>query len=919
MPDAPPPAPRPAFYVFSSHWDREWYRPLQVFRYELVELFDRVLDALASGELAGPFFTDGQCVQLEDYLEIRPERREELGRALRRGDIVSGPWYTLADELLVSGESLIRNLRLGRERVRALGAEPSDAGFLCDLFGHNSQMPGILAAFDIPAAYLWRGINLHATRNFLWTGADGTQLPCHRFGTNGYWGYAVNVGQFTDHAEARPRVEDGVPAYHRRLREYLAAEAARTPIDAVLLFDGPDHNGLDAATYGLLKENLGEIEAGGERFALRHVGLDEHQRAVVDQAARITERKQGELRAFGTEPIGIDQQWLTGGTSASRVWIKQQNCRCQALLCHWAEPWGFLAEGVRGRPEAPGFMDHAWATLMKNHPHDSICGCSIDDVHRDMAGRFRQVEQLALKSTRASLAGIAGGIDTAVGADEERLVLFNPLPRADDGVAEVDVEVPTGWPEAETFGIDEEPVTAFVLVDGGGERVPYQLLSQRRDAKRVFRLPARNPKQERCHRVRVALRAGLPPLGWRALAVRAVPADEPAPGRRLGRGLATGAASIDNGRLRVSVGNDGTLAVLDHASGEAYRGLLGLEDNGDAGDGWHHEAPVNDRLIGSLGAPFSVALVEDGPLQATLEVTTRLRVPASLQRHGLTRSPRTVELPVTQRVTVRGGEACVRVRCTVENTAEDHRLRVLFPTGADVDRYAVDSPFDAVERPVGVAADAAGWRETAYEVGPQQSWTAAWDGRRGLAVVTAGLMETCVRDLPDRPIALTLFRSNRRTPFSEGEPDGQLPGAMGFGFSIHPLSAAPDPVGLTEAGQRLNAGAQAVQKQGVHAGFWHRPAGLAAAGSAAELRGAVVLSSLRRVGDGIEARLFNPAGEPAAFSLSLHPPARGPLATAQRVNGESRPLEEPHTLRDGVLHATLAAKAFETFRFGSPA
>ena len=56
--------------------------------------------------LRGPFQTDGQAIILEDYLEIRPERRAQLQRLAREGKLVIGPWYVLPDEFLVSGESL---------------------------------------------------------------------------------------------------------------------------------------------------------------------------------------------------------------------------------------------------------------------------------------------------------------------------------------------------------------------------------------------------------------------------------------------------------------------------------------------------------------------------------------------------------------------------------------------------------------------------------------------------------------------------------------------------------------------------------------------------------------------------------------------------------------------------------------------
>ena len=138
---------RPIYYVLSTHWDREWYQPFQDYRYRLVKLLDKTMAAMESGELRGPFCADGQAVIAEDYLEIRPDKREEFDRMVQTGKIRLGPWYVQPDEFLVSGESLVRNIRLGREVARAHGGEPSDAGFSCDVFGHNSQLPQIFNGF----------------------------------------------------------------------------------------------------------------------------------------------------------------------------------------------------------------------------------------------------------------------------------------------------------------------------------------------------------------------------------------------------------------------------------------------------------------------------------------------------------------------------------------------------------------------------------------------------------------------------------------------------------------------------------------------------------------------------------------------------------------------------------------------------
>ena len=75
--------------VSHTHWDREWYQPAGRFRQRLVALIDALLDDKAD---VAPFLLDGQAIVLEDYLAIRPERRDELAARLRSGSLEAGPW-----------------------------------------------------------------------------------------------------------------------------------------------------------------------------------------------------------------------------------------------------------------------------------------------------------------------------------------------------------------------------------------------------------------------------------------------------------------------------------------------------------------------------------------------------------------------------------------------------------------------------------------------------------------------------------------------------------------------------------------------------------------------------------------------------------------------------------------------------------
>ena len=125
-----PARPTTIHLVPHTHWDREWYRPFQSFRMQLVDLVDRVLDMLEA-EPAFAFTLDGQLATVDDYLEIRPEQEERLRRHAESGRLALGPWQILMDEFLVSGETLVRNLEMGWARSEAAGSCSARSALRC--------------------------------------------------------------------------------------------------------------------------------------------------------------------------------------------------------------------------------------------------------------------------------------------------------------------------------------------------------------------------------------------------------------------------------------------------------------------------------------------------------------------------------------------------------------------------------------------------------------------------------------------------------------------------------------------------------------------------------------------------------------------------------------------------------------------
>lgn len=148
---------------------------------------------------------------LEDYLELRPEQRERLAARIREGRILIGPWYTMPDLFCPDGESLVRNLLLGRRISREWDVEPMPVGFTCDMFGHPSQMPQLFEQFGYRDVVMGRGANEHDTPMFFnWEAPDGTTVLAFNLrDAMGYGAFAQPRSVLeSEPAEARHRVPD---------------------------------------------------------------------------------------------------------------------------------------------------------------------------------------------------------------------------------------------------------------------------------------------------------------------------------------------------------------------------------------------------------------------------------------------------------------------------------------------------------------------------------------------------------------------------------------------------------------------------------------------------------------------------------------------------------------------------------------
>jgi mannosylglycerate hydrolase len=267
-------------------------------------------------------------------------------------------------------------------------------------------------------------------------------------------------------------------------------------------------------------------------------------------------------------------------------------------------------------------------------------------------------------------------------------------------------------------------------------------------------------------------------------------------------GLFTASDTMDNGHCVVRVLPNGTLELTDKATGAVYRGLMGFDDCGDAGNGLEQVSPLADRVITSLGGRAEISVVQDSALTASLRVRLVMEIPEGLTPDGSGRSERTVPCIVTSTVSLRRGSRAVEIRTTVENSARDHRLRVLFSSGIESDTVWAEEPFDVIERavrlpdpcaplPAGVQTDLSD--ELPSRIQPKLSFVDICDGSRGLMVANRGIYAYEALEDEARTIALTLLRCTSklyRYGFGDSEdldiPEAQCLGTYAFDYALIP-------------------------------------------------------------------------------------------------------------------------------------
>lgn len=767
------------YAVTKTHWDREWYMNYQMTRIKLVHLVDTLLDILDNDPDFASFMMDGQTLMLEDYLEVKPQNRDRLEKYINEGRIVIGPWYILPDEILITGETHIRNYLLGTRVANSFHAEKMQIGYLPDSFGHPSQMPQILDKLGMDTIMFWRGATEEIEKTeFYWRAPDGTRVLTVLM-PDGY-GTGAELSTNSD-------------IVAKRLDNYIERFASLSTTDKVYLSNGCDH--IEPSRH--LSRVLREANEKMERGTVRHTTLPQF---IHDLQCSLGD----DIKEVSGELVGVHHSILLASTLSTRMYLKQANHDIARLLENELEPL-FAISAQQGNEYPRDLLIRAWKYFMENQPHDSICGCSVDTVHKDMMFRYDQVRNMGTHLFEVARDFYKAMDMGKIGGEYAFMVLNTTAqPRTDYVEVSVDFDHrPTSRNDFENRDdngnfprhyVDNnpealKPLPTAVRVFDGDKEIPCTLLSAE-VANWLDLAYHRLPHQYNVNRCRIAVRVeDVPAMGYKTL--RAEPVyDTEAP-------VAEDKAVLENEFFVVTPCADGTITVLDKETGKELKGMNQLADGGDCGDEYTYCPPDEDTIVFADPASVSVKMISCNNVMQRMEMSGVMKIPLDVQDRSVCRMKETADCAFTSVITLYRGIRRIDVKTTVDNHCKYHRLRVLFPTGILAKTSWSAGTFSVDERDVEQKIDP-NWKEL-YYTRAQKDFCEANDGAFGVTVANRGLHEfEAYNDNGQTVLAVTLLRCTgvisqrviktriEMGGWTEAAPDGQCIGTWSFEYSIMP-------------------------------------------------------------------------------------------------------------------------------------
>ena len=713
------------FFITHVHWDREWYWPVEKYRFRLFEVFEAMKQCLDRDDYHS-FWFDGQMVFLEDYLDARPQDKELVQRWVTEGKLHIGPFYVLNDEQLPCGEAQIRNYIIGM-KIAAQFGPIAKVGYMSDNFGHMSQTPQLLQGFGIDNAVFGRGFKITDDTEDLaiWKGADGTEVLAVLLSKH----YSSCAGLDLDDDSSFKRSLESI--------EFLKKHCASGQL---LLMYGIDHALPNPDTAEIIEE-LTKL-SGLKRIT--HSSFDEFLDLV---------RKEEPSYKLNDELMYIPH---LDGTFSANIWQKALNRKSEKELTDYAEPLAAMAELITDKEYPAQDFERSWKYLLRAHPHDSIPGCHADRVADDMRTRLLRSHDISSIIAEQSFDAIQNlRLDYEDPANCKIINVFNPSAYSRTKIIRTEIFLP-----------ENSAVNNISIKNSDGIIYKATILKNKLlcwPKRSNYMIPERIPHQ------RVLVEFGpveLSPMGFTAFEIINKTQTEISDilmGATPGSSIHTPTTAsiqvspgvLENEQIKVTIHNDGKIDILNKENQHCFENIHYIEAEQDSGSLYSFDPLVERKKY--YVQTGKIELIKNSSTSATFMVDTMIDMPAAL---GVNKIPseKIVSTKVKVFYTLCTEEKFLRIRTEIDNKASNAIIRACFPTKINNAKNLTHTPFDIVERPP--LSDASTTVDT-LDVNryAASEFTSVSDGIKGLAIMNNGLPEYCFYETGQ--LDITLLRGSK--------------------------------------------------------------------------------------------------------------------------------------------------------------
>ncbi len=735
------------------HWDREWYFSAEESKILLINNMEEIMERLEHDPDYPTYTLDGQTSVLEDYLTMMPQNKERLKKLIQDGRLIIGPWYTQTDEMVVGGESIVRNLLYGHKDCQEFG-NCMNIGYLPDSFGQSGQMPMILNGFDIHRSMFWRGTSERMGTDkteFYWQSDDGSRVLTQLLPL----GYAIGKYLPTDFDELKKRCDKYMPVLDK---------GATT--DHILIPNGHDQIPLQKNITDVMEQ-------------LHHIYPDKHFfLSSYDNLFKELEKKDNYDTLHGEL---LDGKYMRVHRSifSSRSDIKTMNTMIENKLTNILEPLASLAYTL-GFDYYHGVIESIWKEMMKNHAHDSMGCCCSDKVHQEIVNRFMIANEKIDRLIDFYKRKITDAMDCHISLD--KLTVFNLLTYQRKEVIEAQITT---------------RMKSFKLVDKDKQIIPFEIVHQEIiDPGIIDRQIVHYGNYDPFVRYTIHFKDSIPAMGYKTYFILE---DE------IQKEISMQDCSLfENEFYKINFHDNGTIDIYDKKRDCLYQEVLLLEDGSDDGDGYDYSPIKDDYIIRSHHVKANIEIQQKG-MKKVAQISYDMSLPKDLN----SRKEKVCDgqIHVCFEIELKDGSSYIGIKAHIQNNVKDHRLRVMIPLQIQGKMSISDFQFGMIKRPVyDLAMDVwekEKWSERPDSIYPMLSYVTI-EGSH-MAAITNSIREYEIVGKNYETLALTLYRSvgylgkedlvrrpGRPSGIKLPTPDSQLLTEMTFEFALTSYSNDED-------------------------------------------------------------------------------------------------------------------------------